>query len=125
MHLRECLLMYLLENCCTRWGPSGQNRGFNIDGGLQVYISTSKAACQRLTDGRAATIINSMKPSLQRGDYDRAIQHAVVDVGLVLAGSAPKHPAGSGSIYISPGARLGIWLGILLGFAAYGWWYGS
>ncbi|KAK9844247.1 hypothetical protein WJX84_011342 [Apatococcus fuscideae] len=58
----------------------------------QVYISTGKAARTRLTDGYAATIISSMKPALRRGEYDGAIQQAVVDIGLVLAGSVPQQP---------------------------------
>ena len=67
-----------------------------------------------------------MKPNLQRGNYDGAIQQAAADAGLVLAGSAPEHPTGSGSIKITPGAWLGIgfllvWLSVVAG----GWWYGS
>lgn len=60
--------------------------------GMQVYISTGKAARKRLTDDYAATIISSMKPALRRGEYDGAVQQAVVDIGLVLAGSVPQSP---------------------------------
>ncbi len=87
---------------------------------LQVYISTGKAARQRLTDNYASTIVDSMKPNLRRGDYDGAIQQAAVDIGLVLAGSVPKEPAEDTE---SSGSWLGIGIFLaFLGFLLSGCW---
>lgn len=87
---------------------------------MQVYISTGRAARERLTDEYAATIISSMKPSLRRGEYDGAIQQAAVDIGLVLAGAVPQKPDDNDS-----GSN---WLGgaIFLAFSGFlltGCWY--
>ena len=73
-----------------------------------MYISTGKAANQKLTDNYASTVISAMKPDLRRGKYDGAIQQAVVDIGLILAGSVPKDlpEDHGGSGWLGPGIFL-------------------
>ena len=55
----------------------------------QVYISTGAGAQKPLTDAHLGGIISSMRKSLRAGDYDAAVEQAVVDIGLGLAGRGP------------------------------------
>jgi hypothetical protein len=43
-----------------------------------------------LTDSRIEDIISDIRPPLRREDYDAAVERAVVDIGLGLAGGEPK-----------------------------------
>jgi uncharacterized membrane protein YgcG len=52
----------------------------------QVYISTGVGAQKSLSDNSLVDIISSMKPKLRAHDYDQAVEQAIVDLGLGLAG---------------------------------------
>lgn len=63
---------------------------------LQVYISTGKGAAEALPNRHIASIINAMKPLLRKGAYDDAVEQAVVDIGLGLAGRGKEDGEGGG-----------------------------
>ncbi len=56
----------------------------------QVYLSRGKSARRRLTDALTARVVRSMKQDLNNGNYDVAIQRAVVNIGHILAGTVPR-----------------------------------
>lgn len=58
----------------------------------QVYISTGQGAQKSLPDNSIGGIVGHMRGALRKGDYDAAVEEAVVDIGLGLAG---RPPAGS------------------------------
>lgn len=58
----------------------------------QVYISTGQGAQRAMPDDQAAVIIHRMKPSLRAGDYDIAVERAVREMGLALAGATFEEP---------------------------------
>lgn len=79
----------------TKWGIGNPacNNGilFLLSiGDRQIYISTGKGAQEALSDARVASIIADIRSTLRAKDYDGAVERAVVDIGLGLAGAAPK-----------------------------------
>ena len=52
----------------------------------QVFISTGRGAQKALSDNSLVDIISSMRPKLRAQNYDEAVEEAVVDIGLGLAG---------------------------------------
>lgn len=58
----------------------------------QVYISTGEGAQRAMSDAQAAVIIDRMKPALRAGDYDVAVERAVREIGMALAGATFKEP---------------------------------
>lgn len=52
----------------------------------QIYISTGKGAKEALDYDSLGNIINDVKPLLKAARYDDAIERAVTDIGLALAG---------------------------------------
>lgn len=58
----------------------------------QVFISTGAGSMRYLSDNSLVDIISNMKPKLREQDFDGALEQAVVDIGLGLAGRPPaKH----------------------------------
>lgn len=63
----------------------------------QVFISTGAGNKDILTFEVLGSIIEAMRPALRAGRYGPAVEQAVVDIGLALAGRAiPPKPAASG-----------------------------
>lgn len=58
----------------------------------QVYISTGRGARKALSDSQAAIIIDRMKPALRATDYDAAVERAVREIGMTLAGASFVEP---------------------------------
>ena len=56
--------------------------------GLQVYISVGALAKQRLLPRRIEGVVDAMRPLLREGAYGTALEHAVVQIGLILSGPA-------------------------------------
>ena len=52
----------------------------------QVYISTGVGAQKALSDNSLGDIIASMRPKLRAHNYDEAMEEAIIDLGLGLAG---------------------------------------
>jgi uncharacterized membrane protein YgcG len=50
-----------------------------------VYISTGDLVQNKLTSSRIGALINGVKPELRSGEYGKALEKLVVEVGLVLA----------------------------------------
>jgi uncharacterized membrane protein YgcG len=88
----------------------------------QVYISTGAGASGALDDAKLVGIIADMRPLLRKGEYDLAIEQAVVDIGLGLAGREPGHSEdwASGFDWIGMG-----FMAILLGAIALSIWCGA
>jgi len=61
-----------------------------------VYISTGRQAASAAPSERLRVVVDNMKPLLREGDYNRALEQAVVDLGLVLAGGDPGRGEGEG-----------------------------
>ena len=61
----------------------------------QVYIRTGRGAAQALPNAQVDEIIAGMRPLLRKQRYGAAVEQAVVDVGLALAGR-PASGGGSG-----------------------------
>lgn len=60
----------------------------------QVYISTGKGAAKEISDNSLSAIIEDMRPLLRAGQYADAVEQAVVDIGLGLAGRKKEHGEG-------------------------------
>ncbi|KAG2491015.1 hypothetical protein HYH03_010687 [Edaphochlamys debaryana] len=60
----------------------------------QLYISTGAGSVSRLSYGVLGNIIEDVKPVLRAGRYDEAVERAVVDIGLALAGRPVEPPQG-------------------------------
>lgn len=52
----------------------------------QAFISTGRGAREALPDSAAVGVVDAMRPLLRKGRYDEAVEQAVVDIGLGLAG---------------------------------------
>ncbi len=52
----------------------------------QVYISTGVGAQKALSDNSLGDIITAMRPKLRAHSYDEAMEQAIIDLGLGLAG---------------------------------------
>lgn len=83
----------------------------------QVFIFAGKHALEVAPEGRLKQVIDRMRPLLRAGDYDQALEQAVVDLGLVLAGGEPQQE-GEGSFW-----GLGIFLSIFAGIVGFTSWY--
>ncbi len=59
----------------------------------QVFIYAGKHALQKAPEPRLKLVIDRMRPLLKAGDYNTAVEEAVVDLGLILAGGEPKQEA--------------------------------
>lgn len=59
----------------------------------QIYISTGAGSMRYLSDNSLVDIISNMKPKLREHDYDGALEQAVIDIGLGLAGRPPAKQA--------------------------------
>lgn len=57
---------------------------------MQVYISSGRDALEKLNSNVVAFIIERMKPELKDGNYGKALNQAVVDIGMALSGDPPK-----------------------------------
>lgn len=77
----------------------------------QVYISTGSGARKALSDAQASIIIDRMKPALRAGDYDQAVERAVREVGLTLAGAKFAEPIDwVTTLYASGVAAFVVWV---------------
>ncbi len=56
-----------------------------------MYISTGAGALNALPGGKIQVILGRMRPQLRAGAYDAAMEQAVIDVGLGLAGAGELH----------------------------------
>lgn len=76
----------------------------------RVYISTGVGAAKHLHNSVLDIIIGNMKPLLKEGRYGKAVEQAVVEAGLALAGHRPKDrsQAGTGIIFVVFAAFAGI-----------------
>lgn len=54
---------------------------------VQVYISTGAGALGHLPNSKIQAILARMRPTLRAAEYDEAVEQAVVDIGLGLAGA--------------------------------------
>lgn len=54
---------------------------------MQVYIRAGKQALSLAPESKLRTVVDSMKPLLQKGEYDAAVERGVVTLGLILAGA--------------------------------------
>ena len=79
---------------------------------MQAYISVGATAQQHLTPQRIQGILEGIKPQLRSGNYGSAVEAAVVEIGLTLAG---KEPSGG-----SKGGEKGGWRDKLLGLTPFG-----
>ena len=59
---------------------------------VQVYISTGPGAVNQLPNGKVEAILSRMRPPLRAAEYDEAVEQAVVDIGLGLAGQGGHVP---------------------------------
>lgn len=75
--------------CPTWWlkGPSCTLHLSRLD--LQVYISVGEVSQRLLTPTAIDTIIEDMRPYLRAEDYGTALERAIVQIGLSLAGEEP------------------------------------
>lgn len=55
----------------------------------QVYISIGSQIEKFASKSRLQEVIFGMRPRLKEGKYDEAMEQAVIDIGLILAGSDP------------------------------------
>ena len=76
---------------------------------LQVQILAGRQALKVAGTDRLSGVIANMRPQLRAGNVEAAVEQAVVDIGLVLAGAEVKPDHGSG-----PWLPLGI-VGTLIG----------
>jgi len=85
-----------------RWGVGRRecNNGvllfISIDD-RQIYISTGSGTLDRLTNTVLDNIINDVKPLLRQTRYSDAVERAVADIGLSLAGKYVRPEEGGGS----------------------------
>lgn len=86
----------------------------------QVYISTGAGALKALPDSKVQTILARMRPQLRAANYDRAVEQAVVDIGLGLAGA--DFDDDNGSSWFDP--VIVCILGLIGGCFAVSWWNG-
>jgi len=81
----------------------------------QMYISTGAGTMKYLTHGVLGQIIDQSKPLLRQARYDEAMQYAVVNTGLALAGKslAPdgnkEHQGWVLLVFLSVFAGFGFW----------------
>jgi uncharacterized membrane protein YgcG len=58
-----------------------------------IYISKGKGVSRLLTDHVLDTVIAHMKPYMRKREYSTAVEHAIVELDLVLSGRViPEHP---------------------------------
>ena len=63
----------------------------------QVHILAGRQALEVAGTDKLNAVIADMRPQLRAGDVEAAVEQAVVDIGLVLAGAEvkPGHESGS------------------------------
>lgn len=73
-----------------------------------MYLSAGAGTIARLDEPQRQYILDQMKPLLRKGDVDAAVERAVAEVGLVLAGASPAMDEHTGSFWdwLFPGALL-------------------
>ncbi|EFJ47425.1 hypothetical protein VOLCADRAFT_92125 [Volvox carteri f. nagariensis] len=81
----------------------------------QIFISVGSGATSRLTYDGLGDIISDVRPSLKDRRYGEAVERAVVDIGLALAGR-PVEPEGSEGRWWDELLGLGIFASIVGGF---------
>ncbi|KXZ41529.1 hypothetical protein GPECTOR_413g260 [Gonium pectorale] len=75
----------------------------------QLYISTGAGATQLLTYDVLGDILEDVRPLLRKGSYDDAIERAVMDIGLALAGRRVEpQPDRGNSFSKDDGIALGV-----------------
>ncbi|GFR48941.1 hypothetical protein Agub_g10948 [Astrephomene gubernaculifera] len=84
----------------------------------QLYISTGAGADKRLTYDVLGDILDDVRPSLKNSKYDEAVERAVVDIGLALAGR-PVEPEGEQTSGWEEVTSLGIFASVAGGLI---WW---
>lgn len=84
---------------------------------LQVYIQAGKQAFRAVEKEKFRTVIARMRPLLREQKYDSAVEGAVIDLGLVLAG-ANLQPADEGNDVAGLAIFLGIF-GAVIGFVSW------
>ena len=55
-----------------------------------MYISTGAGALNQLPNDKVEAILSRMRPPLRAAEYDEAVEQAVVDIGLGLAGQGAE-----------------------------------
>jgi uncharacterized membrane protein YgcG len=56
-------------------------------GDRQAYIYAGSEAHKAATEAQLSRVIDNMRPMLRAGNYDAAVENAVIDIGLALAGA--------------------------------------
>jgi uncharacterized membrane protein YgcG len=78
-----------MQHRLCRWAQCTRRAATSLH---QVYISTGAGALNHLPDNKVEAILARMRPPLRAAEYDEAVEQAVVDIGLGLAGQgAPVH----------------------------------
>lgn len=85
---------------------------------VQVYIYAGTGAAHRLTEKRMLAIIEGMRPSLRAGDFDAALQRAVVDTGVVLNNGR----IGDDTDWKSGFATGGVFFSVVGAIIGWSWW---
>ena len=62
---------------------------------MQAYISVGDVARKQLSPARIHTVLEDTKPLLRSHRYGRALERAIVQIGLILAGSSDASGGGS------------------------------
>ena len=57
---------------------------------MQVFIATGHEISKYASDESLAGVIDNMRLRLKNGAFSEAIEQAVIDIGLVLAGADPS-----------------------------------
>jgi uncharacterized membrane protein YgcG len=63
-------------------------------------LPAGTGAKAKVSDDILAAIIDDMKPQLRSQDYSKAVEQAVVDIGLALAGKSPHHSADGDDAFV-------------------------
>ena len=81
-----------------------------------MFIYAGKHALQVAPEARLKLVVDRMRPLLKAGDYNTAVEQAVVDLGLILAGAEPKEESESSHW------GLGVFLSIFAGIIGFTQW---
>lgn len=89
-----------------------------------MYIYAGKRALEVAPQHRLKVIVDRMRPLLRQGDYNRALEEGIVNLGLILSGGEPggqpgePRQKGEGSYW-----GLGVFLAIFAGVMGLTGWY--
>lgn len=81
-----------------------------------MFIQAGKHALQMAPEARLKLVVDRMRPLLKAGEYNAALEQAVVDLGLILAGGEPREE-GESSYW-----GLAVFLSIFAGIVGFTQW---